>query len=340
MSSDLQDQTKIETRLRRTRNSSTSEPDSPKSCNLYVELGDQLAYPAEDPFAHKMEFRVDLSMFRGPLDLLLFLVRKHELDIQNIPISMVTEQYIQYMDVLEEMSVDEVGDFVEVASLLIEIKSRMVLPRVEENVDGQQIDDDPRQELVERLLEYKKYKDAASMLGESGHEWQQRFPRVANDLPSRTVDPGEQPIHEVELWDLVSAIGRVMRESERLKPQTKIVYDDTPISVYMQRIHETLISDGIVHFTSMFEPGMHKARMIGIFLAILELTRNYGVVVEQRGLHGEMIMRRGDNFKTSLEMTEVFSGFNEQDSAEPDANDADSEVVESSGQEVSTAKPR
>lgn len=310
MSSDLRDKTEAEIGWHRSA-IATSVKLTNAAENPFVELGSSLAFPTVNPFAPKMDFRVDLTMFRGPLDLLLYLVRKHELDIQNIPISLITEQYVQYMDVIEHLNVDEVGDFLEVASLLVEIKSRMVLPQVEESVDGEQIEDDPRQELVQRLLEYKKYKDAASILSESGHDWQQRYPRVANDLPPRTVDPAEQPIHEVELWDLVSAIGRLMRESERLKPLTNIVYDDTPIHVYMQRIHENLLTDGEVHFSDMFEPHMHKSSMIGVFLAVLELARNYGVVVEQTGLHGDMVMRPGDNFKHSLDVSEVFSEFEE-----------------------------
>ena len=108
----------------------------------------------------------------------------------------------------------------------------MVLPH-DEDEQEENIEDDPRQELVQRLLEYKKYKDVASTLKENGREWQQRYTRVAQDLPPRTVDPAEQPIHEVELWDLVSAVGRIMRERERLKPLTNIVYDDTPQQVYI-----------------------------------------------------------------------------------------------------------
>ena len=93
--------------------------------------------------------------------------------------------------------------------MLVEIKSRMVLPNVEEEVIEWK---DPREELVQRLLEYKQYKDVASMLEERGRQWQQSYSRLANDLPPRRVDPSDQPIHEVELWDLVSALGRVMRE--------------------------------------------------------------------------------------------------------------------------------
>ena len=136
--------------------------------------------------------------------------------------------------------------------------------------------------------------------------WQQRYPRVADDLPARSIDPAEQPIKELELWDLVSAIGRIMREADRLKPVTNIVYDDTPISVYMQRMHEALLTQGELSLTSQFRAGMHKAQMIGVFLAVLELARNYGVTVEQVGIHGKMILRPGDQFVPRMEISEVF----------------------------------
>lgn len=316
MSSDLKD-TDPATRQRRARNATSKLTATELGENPYAVFADELAFPAVDPFAPEMDFRVDLTMFRGPLDLLLYLVRKHEVDIADIPISLVTNQYMEYLDVLTQLDVDQVGDFVDMASHLVEIKSRMVLPQAEEESDDQ-AQEDPRDELVQRLLEYKKYKDAASELKESSHQWQQRFSRVANDLPPRSLDPAEQPIHEIQLWDLVSAMGRIMREKERLKPLTNIVYDDTPMQVHMQKLHERLVRDGTVTFTDMFEPGMHKARMIGVFLAILELARNYGVVVEQSAIHGHMVMRCGDEFQPSLEVTEVFTDFVE-DSAEEEA---------------------
>ncbi len=108
-----------------------------------------------------MNFQVELNSFRGPLDLLLFLVRKHEVEILEIPIAPITEQYLQYLEVLHELKVDDVGEFVELASTLIEIKLRSVLPRSEEVEEPLE---DPRQDLVRRLLEYKEFRDAASML--------------------------------------------------------------------------------------------------------------------------------------------------------------------------------
>lgn len=311
MSSELQDQTQqLDPRPGRSRESATLGPSSASSAP-HAMLADELAFPAINPLKPEMDFRVDLSMFRGPLDLLLYLVRKHELDVTDIPVALITDQYIHYLEILEQLDVDSVGDFIEIASLLIEIKSRMVLPHVDEG-EAATAEDDPRDELVQRLLEYKAYKDASSRLRETSHQWQQRYPRVANDLPPREVDPAEQPIHELELWDLVSAMGRIMREKQQLQPLTNIVYDDTPIQVHMQLLHDRIIREQRVAFSSMFAAGMHKTKMIGVFLAVLELARHHGVVVEQSGVHGEMVLTQGENFRPSLEISEVFSDFDEE----------------------------
>jgi segregation and condensation protein A len=245
-----------------------------------------------------MDFRVQLDIFRGPLDLLLFLVRKHELDVCDLPIALITEQYLSHLDVLQILDVNEVGDFLELASTLIEIKSQLVLPRGGEEAESW---DDPRDQLVERLLEYKRYKDAASMLDERSRDWQQHYPRLANDVAPRQVDPVGQPIREVELWDLVSAMGRILRDSQATSPAT-IVYDDTPIQVYMQRIHGKLATDRRVAFSDMFQPGMHKSAIVGVFLAVLELARHHGVRTEQNDLHSEIWIVPGEGFDPSREI--------------------------------------
>lgn len=248
-----------------------------------------------------MNFRVELDVFRGPMDLLLYLVRKHEIDVADVPLAPIADQFLNYLEVLTELNINDVGDFVEMASTLIEIKSRMVLPRAGEEVEEI---DDAREELVQRLLEYKKFKDAASMLEERGRRWQQRYARLADDLPPRKVDPAEQPIHEVELWDLVSAFGRMMREQAAASPPT-IIYDDTPIQVYMSRIHERLINNRRASFSEMFEPGMHKSAMIGVFLAILELVRHHHVHADQSDIHGEIWVTPGETFNDSISLEEV-----------------------------------
>ncbi|MHC4179528.1 MAG: segregation and condensation protein A [Planctomycetota bacterium] len=231
-----------------------------------------------------MDFRVDLNDFRGPLDLLLYLVRKHEVEIVDIPIATIADQYLEYLAVLEQLDIGAVGDFLGVASTLIEIKSQQVLPRGDEVQDEPE---DPRQELVRRLLEYKKYRDAAGILQQRSRDWQQHYTRLPSDLPPRERDPSEQPIHEVELWDLVSAFGRIMRDTEASKP-SNIVYDDTPIHVYMSRIHASLLEQGRLSFSGLFKPGMHRSTLVGIFLAVLELVTHHHVRVEQNDLFGEI----------------------------------------------------
>jgi segregation and condensation protein A len=250
-----------------------------------------------------MNFRVELEMFRGPLDLLLYLVRKHEVEIVELPIAPITEQFLEHLAVLREIDVNAVGDFLEMASTLIEIKSRMVLPR------GGEVEDDlsdPRQELVRRLLEYKKFKDAASMLEERGRHWQQHSPRMADDMPPRSAGLGEQPIQEVELWDLVSAFGRIMRDIEVARP-SNIVYDETPIHVYMTRIKEQLAEQGRLEFREMFRPGMHKSAWIGIFLAILELVRHHHLRVEQNELFGQLWLVPGPEPDAALDASQIDS---------------------------------
>ncbi len=231
-----------------------------------------------------MSFNVQLEIFRGPLDLLLYLVRKHEVEITDIPILTITEQFLEYMEILEQIDVNAVGDFLEMASTLIEIKSRLVLPRGGEEEGDLE---DPRQDLVQRLLEYKKFRDAASLLEEQSREWQRHFSRQAIDLPPRERNLADQPIHEVELWDLVSAFSRILRENSAQRP-SNIVYDDTPIHVHMEQLLEQLKNDGRIAFSELFQPGMHKSSLVGIFLACLELARHDNILCEQNDLFGEI----------------------------------------------------
>ena len=231
-----------------------------------------------------MDFKIDLSIFRGPLDLLLYLVKKQEVDITDIPVAKITDQYLEYLAVLEQLDVNDVGEFIAMASLLIEIKSQQVLPRADEI--GDQVDD-PREELVERLLEYKKFRDAANELEDQSREWQQRYARQANDLPARQRDPAEEPIREVELWDLVSAFGLILRDTAAIQPSS-IIYDDTPIHVFMARVHARVLEEGRIRLRDFFEPGMYRSTQIGFFLAVLELVRHDHLLVEQEDLFGEI----------------------------------------------------
>ncbi|MBX7167386.1 MAG: segregation/condensation protein A [Pirellulales bacterium] len=245
-----------------------------------------------------MAFRVDLDIFRGPLDLLLYLVRKHEVEITDIPVALIAEQYLAYLEVLKLLDVNAVGDFLEMASTLIEIKSRMVLPHAEEEETPIE---DPRQELVRQLLEYKRFKDAASLLDERSRQWQERFARSAHDAP-RGRDWANEPLKEVELWDLVSALARMIRDSQTSQP-SNIIYDETPIHVFMGRIHQRLLAERQVSLADLFEQGMHKSTLIGIFLAILELVRHHDVRAEQDQLFGNIWLLPGERTGATLDLS-------------------------------------
>lgn len=252
-----------------------------------------------------MTFRIELPAYRGPLDLLLYLVRRQEVDLANVRLSVVVDQYIEYLDVLQELDVDGVGEFVELASLLMEMKSQAVLPQTQEEVsDAEPPPEETHDDLVRRLLEYKKVRDAAAVLDELGDRWQHRFPRMADDLPPRRTDPGEQPIADLEVWDLVSAFGRLIREAKGPPPE-EVIHDDTPIHVFMERIHAQLVESGRVRLGDLFEPGMHKSGLVGMFLAVLELTRHHGVSARQVSGIDDLEIAPGPTFSTELNVAKV-----------------------------------
>jgi len=229
-------------------------------------------------------FSAKLPFYQGPLDLLLYLVRKHELDILEIPIARILEQYLDYLAILEQIDVHIAGDFLTMASMLIEIKSFKALPG--EEVAEVEIET-PKQELVKQLLEYKRYCDAARTLQKRSESWQLRFSRLADDLPQRPRNLSDGPIQEIELWDLVSAFGKVLRECT---PQIKhdIIYDDTPITTHMNRIHQRLKLERRIAFRQLFLPGQHKTTLVGVFLASLELVRHEFANVYQEINFGEI----------------------------------------------------
>jgi segregation and condensation protein A len=230
-----------------------------------------------------MDYQIDLDTFRGPLDLLLFLVKRHEVDIRDIPIARVAAQFQEYLRVIETIDVERAGDFLVMAATLMEIKSRMLLPAEE---SASQPADDPRQELVRQLLEYKRFKDAALLLEQRAERHMERLARVAA-APERDADPAAQPLRAVELWDLVSAFGRLMRETLGLAPQ-QIVVDETPIQFYQEEILGRLASTVSLNFAEVFVPPRTRARMIGIFLAILELIKAQRICAEQSGDFAEI----------------------------------------------------
>lgn len=244
------------------------------------------------------EYQVELPTFRGPLDLLLFLVKHNEVDLYDIPIAKITEQFLAYLNLIQVIDVEAAGEFLVMAATLMEIKSKMLLPRGEQE---QAEEADPRLELVKQLIEYKKYKEAAALLEERAQKQMARLPRSPVELPAPP-DLAQQPVRKVELWDLVSAFGRLMRETAALQP-SQIVMDETPLQVHMQRIVDLLTEREALTLTELFTPPHTRGRLLGLFLAILELIKGCIIFVEQAEAFGELSFR----LASSSEETETGS---------------------------------
>jgi segregation and condensation protein A len=181
------------------------------------------------------------------------------------------------------------GDFLVMAATLMEIKSKMLLPHAE--VEPATEEADPRRELVRQLVEYKKFKEAAARLETRAAEQQRRLPRQAVAEPAGPAGP--PAVQPVELWDLVTAFGRLLSETKALEPQ-QVVEDDTPQHVYQDMVRERLQSSSRVRFRDLFTPPFHRGRLVGLFLAVLELIRRFEAVLEQDGLFGEIWLGRAN----------------------------------------------
>jgi len=221
-----------------------------------------------------MSYTVALDSFHGPLDLLLYLVKRSEVDVLDIPVATIADQFLDHVRVVRELDVEAAGEFLVMAATLVEIKSRMLLPPEAQAADEEEAD--PRRELVKQLLEYRKFKDAAAALEERAEARGTRLARHELPEPAAQAAPAVKP---VELWDLVSAFARLMRETQALQPAT-IAVDDTPQYVYEGQIKDRVRAEGRVRFREVFTPPYFKARLIGIFLAVLELIRNHGLGLE------------------------------------------------------------
>jgi segregation and condensation protein A len=227
------------------------------------------------------DYRVNLDIFAGPLDLLLYLVRKEEVDIYDIPIARITDQYIRYIELLKSFDIDLAGDFLVMAATLMQIKSAMLLPKAQS--DQFQDDDlsDPRRELIRQLLEYKKFKDAANLLNAVADEQKERFPRPGTivELLKPDAEP-EIDIEQVSIWDLLEAFDLVCKATGTAG-DIRSIKDDTPIDLYQIEILHRLQTEGPMTFERIFESRTNRVVMIGLFLALLELIREKLAWVEQ-----------------------------------------------------------
>ena len=239
------------------------------------------------------EYRVNLDIFAGPLDLLLYLVRKEEVDIYDIPIAKVTAQYVEYIELLKMFDLELVGDFLVMAATLMEIKSVMLLPmpEAEEEGEGGGIED-PRAELVRQLLEYKRFKDAANMLQEAGQERQQRFTR--SDYILEKIKPTEEPeldLDQVSIWTLLEAFDGIMKAVGNINTSYDHIKDDTPIDLYQIELLHRLQTEGPMTLLKIFEDRQNRLMMIGLFLAMLELIRDRLIWAEQPDADGPIYLK-------------------------------------------------
>ncbi len=237
------------------------------------------------------DYRVNLDIFAGPLDLLLYLVRKEEVDIYDIPIARITEQYVRYVELLKSLDINVAGDFLVMAATLMQIKSAMLLPKAEPD----QIDDgdlaDPRADLIRQLLEYKKFKDAANLLNAAAGEQGRRFPRP--DSIIERLSPQTQPeveIEQVSVWDLLEAFDAISRATGA-NLSVREITDETPIDLYQIEILHRLQTEGSLSFERIFESKTGRFVIVGLFLAILELIRGKLVWAEQHSRSSSIFLR-------------------------------------------------
>lgn len=245
-----------------------------------------------------MDYRVELDVYNGPLDLLLYLIKRDELDISDIPIAKITDSYMVYVRQLKELhekhglDINVAGEFLVMAATLMEIKSAMLLPKppVEAGSSNSVAElTDPRRELVKQLLEYKRFKDAASLLDQRRKEQEQRFPRhpawenvAAEELPPIDLD-------EVQVWDLLAAFTRLLSEiGTRPKNVHEVFDDDTPIDLHAADIEDLLRRQKKLTLRGLILGRRSRSEMIGVFLALLELARQKKIVIHQDSMEGEL----------------------------------------------------
>lgn len=233
---------------------------------------------AEDSYSVKLE------NFEGPLDLLIHLIKRNEVNIYDIPIALITTQYLEYIQLMRELNLDVAGEFLVMAATLIHIKSRMLLPRPDPTQEDPE--EDPREALVRRLLEHQRYKQAAELLHERETlreaQWQRPDERVAPIA-------GEEyePELEVDLFSLIAAF-RTVLERAKQRPKVFLPAEQIPIETRIEQLLERLSETKAIGFEDLFEDVSNKGDLIVTFLALLEMIRLKLVRVFQAGVFGSI----------------------------------------------------
>ncbi|MHC4269414.1 MAG: segregation and condensation protein A [Planctomycetota bacterium] len=226
------------------------------------------------------EYKIDLDAYNGPLDLLLYLIRREEVDIYDIPIAKIAGQYMSYLDELQSIDIGVAGDFLVMASTLMYIKSQTLLPRAEIAIGEDE--EDPRYELVKQLLEYKRYKEVTSAMTRLSEERSQKFSRPAERLIDDTNEEDEKlNLEEIDVWKLAQFFSGFMKQTLG-DVISRIVYDDTPVHVYMDKVLNSLVGSNDISLRVLLSNNSQgKAGIVGIFIALLELVRLKKVKLKQ-----------------------------------------------------------
>ncbi len=235
-----------------------------------------------------MSYKIKLEIFEGPLDLLLYLVKKDHLNIYDIPIAKVTEQYLSYLELMRFLDLNIAGEFLVMAATLMQIKSQMLLPAQEL---AQEEQEDPREELVRQLLEFEKFKEIAENLRQRESDQKEIFKR---STPPEKEIPEEKPAYfEASIFDLITAFSSALKEIPK-ELFYEVIKDEFTIEQKVHDILHLLLLNSCVRLSELFSKAQNKLEIIVIFLAILELIRLKEIVAWQRELFGEIELVRNE----------------------------------------------
>jgi segregation and condensation protein A len=273
------------------------------------------------------EFRPHVDAYRGPIDLLLYLIKKDEVDVFDIPIARIIEQYQIYLELIRHVDPNICGEFLVMAANLMEIKSKLLLPREELGEDENL--EDPRLELVRQLLEYKKYKERAMLLERKLQDRNRRYERPLLELEPEDVEGGG-PVYigNVSIWDLFTAFHRVQMNLALREPH-RVVMRDRPIEEYIAEIR-TILDDSprkTAKFEDLFVEVRSRHEAIGFFLAILELVKDRMLAIHQEEIFGTIEIRLRDPEEVRL-LLEA------EKAVQPGVEPAEKFLLEGEGREV------
>ena len=233
-----------------------------------------------------MSYKVRLEIFEWPLDLLLYLIKEEELDIYNIPITRITGQYLEYLNLMEMLDLDVAGEFLVMAATLMQIKSKMLLPP--DPTDTEVLEEDPRAQLVRRLLEYKAFKEAAGNLRVYEEKQSGIFPRFG---VQPELGPAEVSLGDISIFQLIAAFSKVLKNMPTNKFH-EVEKDEFTVADKVHEIFHRLVKEPIVRFSELFRPMKNKLEAITTFLAVLELIRLREIRVRQNGPFSEIEIER------------------------------------------------